>query len=55
MEHLKPCPFCGGEEIQLEEMEGPFGDFLRVFCVDCEAEVTHETYEEVVEAWNRRV
>ena len=48
---LKPCPFCGGKAI-------PYIDcgYHIAECEDCEAmSCEHETAEETIEAWNKRV
>lgn len=60
-EELKPCPFCGCEDI--DEYEGDYGN--GVYCMNCGAMVgepihmefrTNErvTYEQAAEAWNTR-
>ena len=61
MTELKPCPFCGCEDI--DEYEGDFGN--GVYCMNCGAMMgepihmefrTNErvTYEQAAEAWNTR-
>ena len=52
-EELKPCPFCGGEDV--EHLPDGFGNWLvgcvtcdyRIQCVDC-------TEEEAIRYWNTR-
>lgn len=47
---LKPCPFCGGNNLSVEGIT-----FYWVECIDCNATIAgHETKEEAIEAWNRR-
>jgi Lar family restriction alleviation protein len=57
MNELKPCPFCGGNDIQIDEMES-FWDknetSWRVLCIDCIAETAGDTKEQAIAAWNRR-
>ena len=57
MEELKPCPFCGGNDIQIDKMES-FWDknetSWRVLCIDCIAETAGDTKEQAIAAWNRR-
>ena len=49
-EELKPCPFCGGNNLSVEGIT-----FYWVECTDCNASIAgNETKEEAVEAWNRR-
>jgi endodeoxyribonuclease RalR len=53
-EELKPCPFCGCEDIG--EGEDPEGFF--VACLGCDAQTGYylEGFEqEAIQAWNRRV
>ena len=51
---LKPCPFCGFENIEL----WPMGAFDSPFCESCGAtiaeSVTGEDTSEQIAAWNRR-
>ena len=56
---LKPCPFCGSNDIATEEEYSSdtgysFGGHI-VICNDCEMQTKHyETQEEAVKAWNKR-
>lgn len=58
MEVLKPCPFCGGENIFVDGYEHDAGIRWRVLCLDCMATVDdgtiHQKYR-AIEAWNRRI
>jgi len=54
-EKLKPCPYCGSDDVHLEEMGYPH----HVYCSNCSARITGQGYEEEGEAdairrWNRR-
>ena len=57
MEELKPCPFCGGEAILLEDWKD--GNFI-VGCAnnDCIARLSgipsFDNAEQAVKAWNTR-
>ena len=57
---LKPCPFCGGEDIgirtrYIKETDGFMDEEeTRCGCESCNAGVTEETRAEAIEAWNRR-
>lgn len=52
---LKPCPFCGGNDLRMESFSGWGADVI--ICYDCLAifsqkEITCK--EDLTEAWNRR-
>lgn len=50
-EELKPCPFCGGTDLDALDMEGKH----YVVCYDCALEGPfHDSRAAVVKAWNRR-
>jgi len=67
---LKPCPFCGGEPILLEnvpmENENEHGEKEKVLChvIGCKTapcrgnaflfSPCYPTVEDAIEAWNRR-
>jgi len=56
---LKPCPFCGGEELMLfcdpEEGRDNSGKSRRVQCAGCNVEAPfYSTAHEAIAAWNRR-
>lgn len=49
---LKPCPFCGSEEVATA---GQY-PYLWMFCESCYAGGPYETdAEDAITAWNRRV
>ena len=52
---LKPCPFCGGNNVDVIEYKAGYGT---VGCGDCCFEFPSEEYmgtiENVIEKWNRR-
>ena len=51
MTELKPCPFCGGKAILYIDC-----GYYIAECEDCEAmSGEHETEEETIKAWNKRV
>ena len=48
---LKPCPFCGSEDVAFTCLE----DVSYVECWDCSAKVeTYNGIEDAVKKWNRR-
>ena len=53
---LKPCPFCGGNNVEVIEYKAGYGT---VGCGDCCFEFPSEEYmgtiENAIERWNRRV
>jgi len=50
-EKLKPCPFCGGKDIQIAIKEGAF---KKAYCNNCYAEVQTKDGIGLVEKWNTR-
>ncbi len=53
MPELKPCPFCGGTKFNIVNV---YGEDFYVACHTCTTcGPSGETYEEAIEAWNRRV
>ena len=54
MAELKPCPFCGSEDVRLRWHMGTatYG----VFCRGCVVDflMYFEVRDDVIEAWNRR-
>ena len=49
---LKPCPFCGGSGL---EMQDPMLPPMWVVCSDCEAEgPLASSVQDAEDAWNRR-
>lgn len=53
---LKPCPFCGSADVEIEYLDEQFRDHhMFVECKSCEASsAIHFTRKEAVAAWNRR-
>ncbi len=53
MAELKPCPFCGGERIEIKYIRDSTRAYLN--CFDCGIEQKiYETKEKAIEAWNTR-
>ena len=53
MSELKPCPFCGGTNIQHRHQGGGLDHTIR--CRDCGCKTGHhESKEDNVASWNRR-
>ena len=54
---LKPCPFCGSENLTLKEIGGMYN--LAIECEDCLAcgsiKKDLDKGETAIAAWNRRV
>ena len=63
MSELKPCPFCGSDDLVMSSREayalmtGKRMEFYRVKCDTCGAMVDNDfgDTDEAIEAWNRRV
>ena len=55
---LKPCPFCGSDDIEYGIMSGTMKGFDYIQCQNCGAEIrsiNNGKYIEAIEDWNRRV
>jgi len=55
---LKPCPFCGSEEIYYVQYRSAAGERWKVICANCVAEIDPGYAQEkhrVQDMWNRRV
>lgn len=50
MEKLKPCPFCGGMPVVVEDGYKA----IAIHCFNCGADITAETERKAGIAWNRR-
>lgn len=52
---LKPCPFCGGNAVFVEEY---FEEPISIQCTECCAEMRYDcdecTAESLIDQWNRR-
>lgn len=55
MAKLKPCPFCGNENISSAQHK-MFGQDVRytIKCMRCMGEMTRSTRKKAEQAWNRR-
>jgi Lar family restriction alleviation protein len=57
---LKPCPFCGGEDIDISRMyinplsSDSIPDEVTVSCISCGIGYTEETELEAIKSWNTR-
>ena len=57
MDKLKPCPFCGGDNLYVDGYEHGAGTRWRVVCLSCMGMVDSGTVQQkhrAIEAWNRR-
>ena len=55
---LKPCPFCGGKDIEMWENKQLTYTEYRVCCMSCHIAQAGQYYyrrTDAVDAWNRRV
>ena len=54
MSELKPCPFCGSENIKHHHYSNqPYQQYI-VRCKNCGARIIKASLELAFEAWNRR-
>ena len=50
---LKPCPFCGSDELFIDE--GEYRNDYSINCTDCGCRIGYfDTYAQAASAWNRR-
>ena len=55
MERLKPCPFCGSNEVYVYVKTGDYGEYFEAECLECESSTKYtDTRQEAIEAWNGR-
>lgn len=60
MTELKPCPFCGSENIKLNHYKVKENDWWYIVCPNCEIAMdpwrwnAGQTRMEAIEKWNRR-
>ena len=61
MTELKPCPFCGGNNIEMRVFGLPLPDFedegavTGVRCNDCDYVISfHRRKQKTIELWNKR-
>lgn len=57
MSKLKPCPFCGSDNLYVDGYDHAAGQRWRVVCLSCMAMVdpgTEQQKHRAIEAWNRR-
>lgn len=58
MSNLKPCPFCGSEDIHImvERPQNIFRHCYKAMCFGCQStSPLQETEGMAIESWNRRV
>lgn len=57
IDELKPCPFCGSGDVEIEYLDKEFHDhYMFVRCKSCEASsAIYFTRKRAIAAWNRRV
>lgn len=51
---LKPCPFCGREDIHAKIVKYEGCDVDIVFCMNCGAQVWAFNNDAAMKKWNRR-
>lgn len=56
MTELKPCPFCGGEDLDVHVgvSVGRRHECVTITCNDCVGSIYGGTEERAIEAWNTR-
>lgn len=56
MDKLRPCPFCGGEDIEIVFCDPGCCDNARFISCECGAELNVDCSEsKAIEKWNNRI
>lgn len=60
MNNLKPCPFCGNDQIDMftyDPFDGYQGDCstTKIFCTECGASVSASIEANTIVRWNNRI
>lgn len=54
VDFLKPCPFCGADEVNLSVREDENGDSF-IYCYVCDSVYYNDNpSQNIIEMWNRR-
>lgn len=55
MSELKPCPFCGSTDLEIDDVPGT--DAYGVICCGCGISMVPTAFDKecAIEEWNRRV
>ena len=54
---LKPCPFCGSENLSKGSRMFNFGEDIHIQCMECGAKIQicmEYGWDELIKKWNRR-
>lgn len=54
MSELKPCPFCGSNDIEVKQYYND-GWYWFVTCKNCKAEKIHQFKGVAIQEWNNRI
>ena len=58
MDKLKPCPFCGSNQVIIDDISTEDEEYYMIYCETCGAATSFgdasETKEGATELWNRR-
>lgn len=52
MNELKPCPFCGSDDVEVVQLM-PDSSFMTV-CSKCPVSIGAKTKDEAINLWNKR-
>lgn len=53
-DNLKPCPFCGGEKLQINRPQDTEHGLASIFCIDCRGSIRTKLLMDLEILWNRR-
>lgn len=50
---LKPCPFCGNNDIEIKKEE-IYGNLIKIYCSNCCGSITASGIKKTHDRWNKR-
>ncbi|MEG0280609.1 MAG: Lar family restriction alleviation protein [Morganella sp. (in: enterobacteria)] len=51
---LKPCPFCGSDDVEILIPYQKKDDSVLIYCFGCDLRIKKSSTPEAITAWNRR-
>lgn len=54
MNELKPCPFCGNDNLDVNGIPYTNKNWVEIYCRNCFGSIRSYTYKDAVMKWNKR-